>query len=878
MRPAHWIYTIPLRLHSLFRRTQADLELDDELRDHVERKTEGYVAEGLAVEEARRQALLEIGGIEKRKEECRDTRRVNWIQDLIQDLHFGLRMLRKSPGFTAVAVLTLALGIGANTAIFSLIDAIMLRTLPVTHPERLVVLSSYSRYGRVGNFGYPDYQTICSGNRTFAGVLAASSSRSIDVGIDAESEAAVRKIVSTNYFSVLGIQPLLGRTFYNEDKNRQVAIISYRFWQRAFGGSASVIGKQINLDGLPFAVVGVAPSDFFGETVGEAPDIWATMSLMPAAQRNAPGFTWLDLLGRLKPGVRERQATADLALLLPHLRDSESQGGFISRIALERGDRGRSGLRDTFSAPLGILMVIVAVVLLIACANLASLQLARAATRQREISTRLALGASRGRVARQLVTESVLLGLMGGALGLLFAIWSEHVLLSLVAAAGRTVTVDLRPNLHVLAFTAVISVATCVLFGVPPALKAAQQGVGTGPLLNLPLFAGRRRSWWFNHGLIATQVALSFLLLVVGGLFIRTIQNLKNQNLGFRAAGVLLVQLVHEPQYHPAWANVIVALLRRTGAMPGVRAASVSFQGILSNDFGDVNGLRFEGYPPTRENQRAQANWVGPNYFATSGITILQGREFSTEDNSSTQEVAILNQTIARKYFGNQSAVGRRFEFNGKQYEVIGVAADAKYENLRQSNIPMVYFAALQTNSAIHSLEIRTTSSPLAIAGAVRAAVREADPDLRIGEITTLRDRIKQKLAPDFLVADLASFFSGLSLLLVFTGIYGTLAHTVARRTHEIGIRMALGARTGTVLRLVVGQAFGLALAGLTLGAVLAFGFTRLLASLLYDVKPSDALTYFAGSLILAAVALAASYIPARHATRVDPMVALRYE
>lgn len=393
----------------------------------------------------------------------------------------------------------------------------MLRALPVTHPESLVVLSSYSRNGRVGDFGYPDYQTIRSGNRTFAGVLAASSSRSIDAGIGPESEAAVRKIVSTNYFSVLGIQPLLGRTFNSEDKNQQVAVISYRFWQRAFASSSSVIGKQLSLDGLPFAVVGVAPSDFFGETVGEAPDIWATMSLMPAALRSAPGFTWLDLMGRLKPGVRERQATADLTLLLPHLRDSESQGGFISRIAIERGDRGSSGLRDTFSAPLGILMVIGAVVLLIACANLASLQLARAATRQREISTRLALGASRGRVARQLVTESVLLGLMGGALGLLFAIWSQHVLLSLVAAVGRTVTVDLRPNLHVLAFTVVISVATCVLFGVAPAIKAARQGVGTGPLLNLPLFAGRRRRWRFNDGLIATQVALSFLLLVVGG-------------------------------------------------------------------------------------------------------------------------------------------------------------------------------------------------------------------------------------------------------------------------------------------------------------------------------------------------------------------------
>jgi len=873
-----WFYKLPLRLRSLLRKSRVEQELSEELRFHLEKLIEEKVARGMKPEQARYAALRELGGVEQIKEECRDMRRLNYIENFIQDLHYGLRMLAKNPGFTAVAILTLALGIGANTAIFSLIDAILVRALPVSHAESLVVLASFSRNGRVGDFGYSDYRMISDGNRTFAGVLAASSPRRIDVGMGAETEVALGKIVSTNYFSVLGVQPLFGRAFNGEDENVQVVVISNHFWQRSFGGSPSVIGKPIDLDGLPFTIVGVAPPDFLGETVGEAPDVWATMSLMPAAQRIAPGFTWLYLMGRLKPAIQAGQASADMMALLPQLADSASQGGFIDRIAVERGDRGSSGLRDTFSAPLGILMAVVAVVLLIACANLASLQLARAATRQREIATRLALGASRGRVVRQLVTESMLLALLGGVLGLPFALWSERVLTSLVAGVGRAVTVDLRPDIRVLAFTAVISVATGVLFGLAPGLKAARQGVGTGPILNSPLFAGRGRRWGFNDGLITLQVALSLLLLVVGGLFIRTIQNLKGQDLGFRAAGVLSVQLVPQREYRPNWANVIGPLLQRTEAIPGVHVASVSFHEILANDSSGVSGLKFEGYPRTREDQRAQANWVGPNYLETSGIPVLEGREFSQEDNSNSRKVAILNQTMARQYFGNRSALGKRFEFNNEQYEIIGVARDAKYKGLRQSNVPLLYFAALQNNSEIHSLEVRTNGPPLAIAGAVRAAVREADPHMRVGEITTLENRVNQNMAPEFLVADIAGFFSGLTLLLVFIGIYGTLAYTVARRTNEIGLRMALGAGRSNVLKLVVAEGFKLALIGVAIGTAGALALTRLLSSLLYGVKHSDPLTFVAVAFILASVALAACYIPARQATKVDPIVALRYE
>jgi predicted permease len=813
----------------------------------------------------------ELGNLTSAAEEARAVWRWTWLEQLWADVRYASRTMRHSPGFTATAVLSLALGIGANTAIFSLIDSIVLRTLPIDHPESLVVLSSFSREGRVGDFGYPDYQTVRDQSRAFSGVLAVSSLARIDVGLATEGEVANRKIVSSNYFSVLGVQPALGRVFSSEDENLQVAVISNGFWKRNFGGSPSVVGKQIDLDGMPFTIAGVAPPEFFGETVGEAPDLWVTMSLAPA-RMNMRGVTWLNLMGRLNPGVQAQQASADLTLVLPQLQASVAQGGFIHHIAVETGDRGGSGLRDSFGAPLSILMAVVTVVLLIACANLASLQLARAATRQREIGTRLALGASRGRIVRQLMTESLLLALAGGALGLLFAVWSERYLLTLVAGVGRTITVDLDPDVYILGFTALVSIATGVLFGLAPAIQAVRESA------NSLTRATRGQRTWIKDGLIAMQVALSLLLLVVGGLFIRTIQNLKTQDVGFRAANVISVQIGVQREYRPRWADVTTALLRRAQAIPGVQAASVSFMEILSNDSSGVSGFKIDGYPPTREIQRAKANWVGPNYFETSGIPLLEGREFSFADNSNTPKVAIINQAMARRYFENRTAIGKGFEFNMIHYEIIGVAKDAKYLDLRQSNIPFVYFAALQNSSEIHTLEARTASSPLTVAGALREAIRQIDPHLRIGEIATLENRIDQKLAREFLVADIAGFFSGLTLLLVSIGVYGTLAYSVARRNSEIAIRMALGASGASILGMILRDILRALIVGLGVGiaAVLAVG--QVVAFMLFGLKPTDMPTIALAALVLGAAALSAGYLPARRASRADPATALRFD
>jgi predicted permease len=860
-----------------FRRTKWDEERAREIAAHLDIEADENVSRGMSQDDARYAAKRKLGNSTLIREEIFHMNSFGFVETLWQDVRYGSRMLRKNPGFAAVAILTLALGIGVNTAIFSLLDAILLRTLPVSHPESLAVLASYSRDSRVGDFGYQDYLTLRDGNEAFTGILAASSQAYINVETGADTEAALRKIVSGNYFSVLGVQPLLGRVFSNDDDNLPVAVISNAFWKRSFSSSSSVVGKQIDLDGSAFTIVGIAPTDFTGETVGEAPDIWAPISLIPVSQRRLPGYTWLNLMGRLKPGVHAQQAGVDLSRLVPQLSDSESHGGFMTRVAVESGDRGSSGLRDTFSAPLNILMVVVAIVLLIACANLASLQLARAAARQREIATRLALGAGRGRIVRQLLTESGMLASAGGAIGLLFALSTENFLLSLVAGAGRAITINVGPNLHALAFTTAISIATGILFGLAPALQAARQsGVGLNP--NSQFRVGRTRRWVLKDVLIAAQVALSVLLLVIGGLFVRTLENLKTQDVGFQAANVLSVQIGAENGHQPPTANAMAQLLPRMESLPGVRVSSFSFNPTLAVDGSGVNGLTFDGYPPTAKNQRVRANWVGPNYFATSGIPLVEGRDFSLEDKSSAQRTAILNETIARRYFDDRSAVGRRFEFNQQQYTIIGVAKDAKYVDLRASNVPFVYFASLQSNSEIHSLELRTTGSPLALAGAVRDAIQNVDPQLKIRDITTLQNRIDQHLTKEILAADVAGFFSGLTLLLVFVGIYGTLAYTVARRTNEIGIRMALGARKRDVLQLVVGHGLVLTFAGLALGIAAALGLTRFLASLLYGVKPSDALTFVVVSFTVIGVALMASYIPARRAMSVDPMVALRNE
>ena len=838
--------------------------MEQDMRDELESLAAIAQAEG---------GRRDLGNLTRAAEEARAAWGWVWIEQLWGDVRNAFRTMRRNPGFAATAVVSLAFGIGANIAVFNLVNAIVLKPLPVSHRESLAALASYSKEERVGSFGYPDYLVLRAGNRAFTGLMAASNLGPGDLAVAGETEVVQRKIVSSSYFSVLDVQPLLGRVFNAEDEEQQVAVISHGLWSRRFGSSPSVLGQQVELDGLPFSIIGVAPRGFFGETVGEAPDVWATVALMPASRRNGAGFTWLNLMGRLKPGINLEQAAADLRSFSAQLPNN-----FIDRIGVESGRLGGAGLRNTFSFPLKILMALVGLVLLIACANLAALLLARAAARQRETATCLAIGASRLRVVRRLMTESVLLGLLGGLSGLVVAYWTDLALLKLVAGVGRTVTVELWPDMRVLLFGAAVSIGAGGLFGLAPAVGAVRANVGESLKLTARHFSGRRRRWGLKDGLIAMQVALSFVLLVVGGLFLRTVQNLRTQDVGFHAAQVLCVEIGLQRGYRPDWAKLATALLERAEGVPGVQSAGASANGILSNHGSGVNGFKVEGHAPSEEGERARANWVTPGYFETAGIPLLEGRAFSRADDDHAAKVAIVNLTMARYYFGGESAIGRRFEFNGEQYEIVGVAADAKYQELRESTPRFVYFAAVQSGSALHSLEVRTSGSPLGVAGAVREAIRAADPGLRVGDVATLETLMDRKLAREFLVTDIAGFFGGLTLLLVAVGVYGTLAYSVARRTDEIGLRVALGARAPGVLRLVLGDILVTLLAGLGAGLVAALAAGRLVASMLFGLEAADPTTIALAAFLMTAATLAAGYIPARRALRVEPMAALRSE
>jgi putative ABC transport system permease protein len=816
----------------------------------------------------------DLGNLALVAEEGRAVWTWTWLEQFGADIRYACRMMRGNPGMTLTAVVSLALGIGANTAIFSLINAILLKTLPVNDAASLALLTSYSKDDRIGDFGYGDYLAIRGEKGAFSGVMAASTLAHVTAGIGAEPEIVERKIVSSNYFSVLQVRPAVGRMFRDDEEDQQVAVISDRWWRRSFGGSPDVVGRQVDLNGKAFTIVGVAPPEFFSETVGEAVDVWATMTLLPQTLKAAPGYTWLNLMGRMKPGVTVKHAAASLAGLPARL-----QNRFIERIDVKPGSSGSSGLRETFSVPLKVLMGIVAVALLIACANLAGLLLARTASRQREIGTRLAIGASRTRLFRQLMTESVVLSVAGGFLGLGLSVWGQRALLSLVSGAGRTISVDLRPDLSVFLFNGAISLLTGLLFGVAPAIHAVGENVGESLRINASGLSFRRSGLGLRGGLVAAQVALSTVLLIVGGLFVQTLQNLKNQDLGLRGVeSVLSARLRAQGQYRPAWPTLMMELLRRTEAIPGVQSACMSFDGALGNA-GGVRGFRFEGFAgPTGEDERAGASWVSPRYFETLQIPLLDGRAFLLRDNASSVPVAIVNRTMARRYTGTDHAVGRRFVFNGKSYEVVGVVKDTKHGDLRKPTRSFVYFAAMQGGSEVNALELRTSVSPSAVAAEVRRVVRDVDPRLRAVETATLAQIIDQKLAREVLAADLAGFFAGLTLLLVVVGVYGNVAYSVARRTKEIGIRIALGAGWRNITGVVLQHLVIAVSAGLIVGTAVAMAAGRLFAFLLFGVAAADVEAIGGAGLIMGLAALVAGYLPIRRAWRLDPTTALRLE
>jgi len=821
---------------------------------------------------------------------------------LWQDIRYGLRMLARSSGFTIVVVLILAVGIGANTAIFSFVDDLLLRPLPVERPHELVTVVTPMDHGGVNTgFNYPLYVDYRDQSRVFAGLIAYSNlTVSLRLGDAAEQVNAM--IVSGNYFSVLGVNAALGRTFLPEEDRtpatHPVAVVSHRFWWRRFGADPSVVGKEVRLNGHPFTIIGVTPSEFYGTIVGFRPDLYVPMMTQPWVMpvldpRHNPlqsrTFVWLNLLGRLKPGVSREQAQAAMRVLAAQI-EKVAPMNTDPNVLLQDGSRGHGHGVKELRLPLVLLMAMVGLVLLVACANIANLLLARAMARQKEIVVRLAVGASRGRVIRQLLSESLLLAVIGGGCGLLVAIWVSH---ALVTAVPVNFPVHLEPSLdaRVLLFALVVSLATGVVFGLAPAWQASRPDLVPALKEGAVVIEVLRRRWNLRNLLVIGQVALSLMVLVCAGLCGRSLGKLQAIELGFEPTRVLVVSVdVGLANYDDARGRRFFAdLSERVATLPGVEAVSLTEFLPLGGRGGKHGVVRIENYeiPPGQT-----VNWnfsiVSPDYFRTLRMPLLRGRDFTEQDAREAPKVIIINEALAQRYWPNQDPVGKRVWLytsdkdarDQNMREVVGVVKDGKFRELREAQRFMMYWPLAQSPFSVSEsyLLVRTTGDPKALLSAVREVVRSLDPDLPVLDIFPLAEQKSRLLAPQRMVAVLLGAFGLLGLLLAAAGIYGVMAYAVSQRTREIGIRMALGAETCDVLGLVLRHALLLVLIGVAIGSAAALVFARLLRSFLYEVSPGDPVSFIGTATALSAVALLASYIPARRAAKVDPMVALRYE
>jgi predicted permease len=993
--------------------------LDQDIRDHIDIETQDNIARGMSPDEARYAAMRKFGNVTRVQEETREVWSFVWLEQLLQDIRFGLRMLCKSPGFAAVAILTLALGIGANTAIFSLIDAVMLRSLPVENPSQLVLLKwgarkspniqGYQSFGdcptdmRRGaanpsgcSFSEPMFRKIAQAN-VFSGTAAFANTGRLNLTGNGPAAVIGGQLVSGDFFRTMGLKAAVGRLLDPADDTPSaapVAVLNYGYWQSAFGGSRDVIGRTIELNSIPFTIIGVAEPRFTGITPGSDYDVWLPLSDGQRIGTSGPmswndrqadvAFWWLTIIGRLKPEKRLAETQAAVSGLFqnemlhgsvplfhgggmagpPASRPGPPAGGAAVRREMAMGDMpvpvpltpgmgpievpkkapegaapqaagdkptvmfapseaapasspttlstaadnpeltlvpaqsGLTGDRTRYSDPLYVLMLAVGIILLIACANVAGLMLARAAARQKEMAVRLALGAGRTRIVRQLLAESVMLSVAGGALGILFAYWGAHAIISFVSS-NQTRPLGFAPgiDLRVLGFTIAVSLITGIFFGLAPAFRSAR--VDLTPTLKDG--EGGSAIWghggkWFSMSnlLVVAQVALAIVVLVGAGLLVRTLQNLRGIDVGFDSHNILIFRIdptlvgYKGPQVDSFYRD----LQGRFSEIPGVKAASYSMIPLLENGL----MITMFHWPGTPQDQQSEADMlgVGPNFFETLHIPFLAGRgfnasdfEISTSNDAPTPTSAatpvIVNQAFVEKYLGKENPLGKQFgESAGDArgpaspgYEIVGVVRDAKYNDLRREIHAMMYIPQSVGSAAF---ELRTAADPRVILPAIRNVVAQVNADLPLFDVKTESEQIDRLLFQERLVARLSSFFGLLALVLACIGLYGLLSYEVSRRTREIGIRLALGAQAGDVLRLVVKQGIVLALVGAAAGIRVALGVTRYLTSMLYDVHANDPLTIIAVAALLTLVALAACYIPARRAMRVDPIVALRYE
>jgi predicted permease len=828
----------------------------------------------------------------------------------LQDLRYALRMLRKNPGFTAVAVLTLALGIGANTAIFSLENAVMLKMLPVKDPRELVVVGDptevHSRHmgdPGVSVFSYPLYRDIRDGYSVFSGMLASGEAHRLRVTGDSIGEISGNStgvLVSGNYFSVLGVNALYGRVITPDDDSgpgaHPVAVVSYGFWKNKLGENPSVVGQTLRINNYPFTVIGVAPPGFYGDTVGDAQDLWVPMTMQEQVISGRKWLedynaSWLHLIARVKPGVTVDNAAANLNLLLQQLVNGPLKAKLskddldnlkAAKVPVSAGGGGFSDLRGDFQQPLLLLMVIVALVLIIACVNVANLLLARASSRRKEFAVRVAIGAAPGRIVRQLLTESILLAFAGGALGLLLARWGTDALLKL---SGNK-ELEASPDLRVFLFTAAVCLLTGVLFGLIPALRSRRVAVALTLKSGSQNGSSANAGWNWGKLLVTGQVAVSLLVLFVAGLLVHSLQNIRNVDLGYNREHLLVVSTdpLSAGYDNARTASFANQLAEQIGSLPGVRAVTSSKNGLFSGSESG-NSIKVEGYTSKNDaDLQAAFDEVGPNYFHGVGIPMLLGRDIGLQDTETSSRVAVINETMAKFYFAKANPIGRKFIVDDPgskgPVEIVGVARDARDHKLKGSVDRRFYLPLSQALGPLPVVNfmIRTVGNPVAVAETVRKQIKNLDANIPVNSVRSLNELTDRAISDQILIARLSSFFAGLALLLAAIGLYGVLSYSVAGRTREIGVRMALGAQRGSVLKMILHEAGRLVLLGVVIGIPSAILASRLFSSMLFGLKATDPVSMLLVIAVLLAITLLASYIPARRATKVDPMIALRYE
>ena len=871
-----------------FGKRRAEGRLSSELRYHLEKLTEEYAASGMSPEAARLRARQEFGGIEQVKEDCRDIRG-RWLEDLVKDVRYAARGLRRSPGFLAVAVSSLALGIGANTAIFSLINEVMLRSLPVREPDRLVLITRLRDEGKPASVSYLLFHHF----RTSLGSISAASADRVSeptIIIDGSDEVAQADLVSGDYFSMLGVAPAAGRLLEAPDDviapESPAAVISYRYWQRRFAGDPGAIGKRFTIRDKVFTIVGVTTPRFLGTRPGREPDLMLPLTAMLSEEERAePDNNNLNMIARLKPRATVEQANAEVQVAWNRFnqalaaREPEKDR---ARILQERAGafpahNGVNPLQYSLSQPLFILMGIVGLVLLLACANLSGLLLARAASRQREISIRLAIGAGRGRLVRQFLAESMLLATLGAAAGLCLSYWFTSVLVKLLAD-GATLMLHVATDWRVLAFTGAISVVACVLAGLAPSMHAMRGSLQ--PALKEVRAGGHQR---LGRGLVIAQLAVSMVLVVGAALFLETLAQLQHVDRGLQTGGVLTFT-VRSSEPYPAARGLAVrrTLLERLASMPGVEAASAAQVLAIAGNLW-ARKVQVEGYTfRPDEDETAALNAVSPGYFATMATPQLLGRDFDPRDTAASAKVAIVNERFAKSFFGAQSPVGRRLSSNGVTYEIVGVVADAKYQNLRDATPRTFYISWAQREgeqpSSYNYLVRAREGDPLHLATSLERLVREVDPSLRVRRWRSYSAIVDQTIVNERVMAILGGFFGVLALIIACLGMFGMMAFQVSRRINELGIRMALGAGRGDIVALVLREVALMLIVGVVIGGACARAMSGLAGQMLFGVTPADPGVFAVAAAALGASALAAGWLPARRASRIDPMTALRHE